>query len=219
MVALQMDIKCKGVSEEIMSIALNQAKEGRFHILEKMAEAITESRPDISENAPRPLKIKIKPEKIKEVIGPKGKNIKEIIEKTGTSIDISDDGVVVIMSNKPESNQLAKKLIEDIAGKSFDINSKEPSKEFNKNSNLEVGKIYEGKVVKITDFGAFVDLPGEVDGFLHISQLANYRVEFVDDILRIGDVIKVKVVGFDKNNKPKLSYKAVNQKTGEDLEK
>ena len=217
--ALQMDIKCKGVSEEIMSIALNQAKEGRFHILEKMAEAITESRPDISENAPRPLKIKIKPEKIKEVIGPKGKNIKEIIEKTGTSIDISDDGVVVIMSNKPESNQLAKKLIEDIAGKSFDINNKEPSKEFNKNSNLEVGKIYEGKVVKITDFGAFVDLPGEIDGFLHISQLANYRVEFVDDILRIGDVIKVKVVGFDKNNKPKLSYKAVNQKTGEDLEK
>ena len=84
---------------------------------------------------------------------------------------------------------------------------------------MEVGKIYEGKVVKITDFGAFVDLPGEVDGFLHISQLANYRVEFVDDILRIGDVIKVKVVGFDKNNKPKLSYKAVNQKTGEDLEK
>ena len=203
--ALQMDIKCKGVNEEIMTIALNQAKAGRFHILEKMSEAITESRPDISENAPRPLTMKIKTEKIREVIGPKGKNIKEIIEKTGASIDISDDGTVVIMSNKPEANDLAKKLIEEIVGGG--------------KSDLELGKIYEGKVVKITEFGAFVDLPGKVDGFVHISQLANFRVEFVDDILNEGQTIKVKLIGFDKHNKPKLSYKAVDQKTGEDLEK
>ncbi|HSQ97648.1 MAG TPA: polyribonucleotide nucleotidyltransferase [Rickettsiales bacterium] len=203
--ALQMDIKCKGVNEKIMTVALNQAKEGRFHILEKMAEAISESRPDISETAPRPLTMKIKTEKIKEVIGPKGKNIKEIIEKTGTSIDISDDGTVVIMSNKPEANEMAKKLIEDIVGGG--------------KSELEMGKIYEGKVVKLVEFGAFVDLPGKVDGFVHISQLANYRVEFVEDIIHEGDVVKVKLIGFDKHNKPKLSYKAVDQKTGEDLEK
>ncbi|MDD2839867.1 MAG: polyribonucleotide nucleotidyltransferase [Rickettsiales bacterium] len=203
--ALQMDIKCKGVSEEIMTVALNQAKEGRFHILEKMAEAITESRPDISETAPRPLIMKIKTEKIREVIGPKGKNIKEIIEKSGASIDISDDGTVVIMSNKPESNEIAKKLIEAIVGGG--------------KGDLEVGKIYEGKVIKIVDFGAFIDLPGKADGFIHISQLANYRVEFVNDIIHEGDVVKVKMIGFDKNDKPKLSYKAVDQKTGEDLEK
>lgn len=203
--ALQMDIKCKGVNEKIMAVALNQAKEGRFHILEKMAEAISESRPDISETAPRPLTMKIKTEKIKEVIGPKGKNIKEIIEKTGTSIDISDDGTVVIMSNKPEANEMAKRLIEEIVGGG--------------KSELEIGKIYEGKVVKLVEFGAFVDLPGKVDGFVHISQLANYRVEFVDDIIHEGDTIKVKLIGFDKHNKPKLSYKAVDQKTGEDLEK
>lgn len=203
--ALQMDIKCKGVNEEIMTIALNQAQAGRFHILEKMSEAITESRPDISETAPRPLTMKIKTEKIKEVIGPKGKNIKEIIEKTGASIDISDDGTVVIMSNKPEANEMAKKLIEEIVGGG--------------KSDLELGKIYEGKVVKITEFGAFVDLPGKVDGFVHISQLANYRVEFVDDIVHEGDIVKVKMIGFDKHDKPKLSYKAVDQKTGIDLEK
>ncbi len=203
--ALQMDIKCKGVNEEIMTVALNQAKDGRFHILEKMAEAIGESRPDISETAPRPLTMKIKTEKIKEVIGPKGKNIKEIIEKTGTSIDISDDGTVVIMSNNPENSEAAKKLIEAIVGGG--------------KSELEMGKIYEGKVLKVVEFGAFVDLPGKDDGFIHISQLADYRVEFVDDIIHEGDIVKVKLIGFDKNNKPKLSYKVVNQKTGEDLEK
>lgn len=199
--ALQMDIKCKGVTEEIMSKALKQAKDGRFHILEKMSEAISKSRDEVSETAPRALVIKIKPAKIKDVIGSKGKVIKEIIEKTGTSIDISDDGTVTIMSNDPKASEEAKTIIEGIAGE------------------LEVGKIYEGKVVKILDSGAFVDLPGKIDGFIHISQLADYRVEFVDDILNEGDVIKVKLIGFDRNNKPKLSYKAVDQKTGEDLEK
>ena len=198
--ALQMDIKCKGVTEQIMSVALKQAQEGRFHILDKMSEAISESRKEVSETAPRALVIKIKPAKIKDVIGSKGKVIKEIVDKTGASIDINDDGTVTIMSNKAENREYARQLIEDIAG------------------DVEVGKIYEGKVVKIVDSGAFVDLPGKVDGFIHISQLANYRVDFVDDVLNEGDVVKVKVIGFDRNNKPKLSYKAVNQKTGEDIE-
>lgn len=199
--ALQMDIKCKGVNQEIMRTALNQAKDGRFHILEKMSEAISESRPEISETAPRPLVIKIKPAKIKDVIGAKGKVIKEITELTRTSIDINDDGTVTIMSNNKEDREAARKMIEDIAG------------------DIEIGKIYSGTVVKIVDSGAFVDLPGKIDGFVHISQLANYRVDFVDDVLNEGDVIKVKVIGFDRNNKPKLSYKAVDQKTGEDIEK
>ncbi len=199
--ALQMDIKCKGVTEEIMNIALKQAKDGRFHILEKMSEAISESRPEISETAPRPLIMKIKPNKIKEVIGAKGKVIKDITEQTKTSIDISDDGTITIMSNNKDDREAAKKMIEEIAG------------------DVEIGKIYEGKVVKIVDSGAFVDLPGKLDGFVHVSQLANYRVDFVDDVLNEGDIIKVKVIGFDRNNKPKLSYKAVNQKTGEDIEK
>lgn len=199
--ALQMDIKCKGITKEIMSKALSQAKDGRHFILEKMSEAIDKSRDEISETAPRALTFKIKPNKIKEVIGSKGKTIKEIIEKTGTTIDISDDGNVVIMSNNSEASEKAKKMIEDIV------------------SDLEIGKIYEGKVLKILESGAFIDLPGKADGFVHISQLADYRVEFVDDILNEGDIVKVKLIGFDRNNKPKLSYKAVDQKTGEDLEK
>jgi len=198
--ALQMDIKCKGVTKEIMETALNQAKKGRFYILEKMDAAISKSRDEISETAPRALTMKIKPSKIKDVIGSKGKVIKEIIEKTGTSIDINDDGTVTIMSNKPEASEEAKRIIEGIVGE------------------LEVGNIYEGKVIKVLDSGAFVDLPGRVDGFIHISQLANYRVDFVDDILSEGDIVKVKLIGFDRNNKPKLSYKAVDQHTGEDLE-
>ena len=199
--ALQMDIKCKGITKEIMSKALSQAKEGRHFILTRMSEAISESRAEVSKTAPRALTFKIKPNKIKDVIGSKGKVIKDIIDKTGTTIDIDDDGTVVIMSNNQESSQKAKKMIEEIA------------------CDLEIGKIYEGKVLKILDSGAFIDLPGKIDGFVHISQLANYRVEFVDDILNEGDIVKVKLIGFDRNNKPKLSYKAVDQKTGEDLEK
>ena len=118
------------------------------------------------------------------------------------------------MSNKPEANEMAKQIIESICGGNLD--TKNNKKNSNTKSDLEVGKIYEGKVVKITDFGAFVDLPGNVDGFLHISQLANHRVEFVDDVLQIGDVIKVKMIGFDKSNKPKLTYKNIDQKTGEE---
>ena len=199
--ALQMDIKCKGVTEEIMSIALKQAKDGRLHILEKMAEAISSSRKEVSETAPSLLTMKIKVDKIKDVIGSKGKVIKEIIEKTGTAIDIDDDGTIRIMSSNKSANEEAKKIIEGITGE------------------LEMGKIYEGKVLKILESGAFIDLPGKDDGFVHISQLANQRVDSVSDVIQEGQLVKVKMIGFDRNNKPKLSFKAVDQKTGEDLEK
>ena len=198
--ALQMDIKCKGVNREIMTEALKQAKEGRYYILTKMEESIKESRKEISSTAPKVITMKIKPSKIKDVIGTKGKVIKEIIEKTNTSIDISDDGIVTIMSTSNDNSDLAKKMIEDIVGE------------------IEIGKIYQGKVVKIVDSGVFVNLFGNIDGFIHISQLSNYKINYIDDILNEGDVVKVKVIGFDRNDKPKLSYKAVDQKTGLDLE-
>lgn len=199
--ALQMDIKCKGVTPEIMSVALKQAKEGRLHILGKMAEAITESRKEVSENAPKMVTIKINPEKIRELIGPQGKVIKNLTEVTGTSIDIEDNGNVKVFGSNLAKVELALKMIDDIVF--------EPV----------VGRIYNGVVDKIIDSGAFVSLSDKVDGFVHISELANYRIDFVDDILTEGKTIKVKVIGFDRKGKPKLSYKAVDQKTGEDLEK
>lgn len=199
--ALQMDIKCKGVTPEIMSVALKQAKEGRLHILEKMSEAITESRKEVSESAPKIVNIKINPDKIRELIGPQGKVIKNITEITGTTIDIEDDGRVKIFGSNSTKVNMALDLINEIVF--------EPV----------VGKIYNGVVAKIIDSGAFVNLSDTVDGFVHISELANYRIDFVDDILTEGKTIKVKVIGFDKKGKPKLSYKAVDQKTGEDLEK
>lgn len=199
--ALQMDIKCKGVTPEIMSVALKQAKEGRLHILGKMAEAITESRKEVSENAPKMVTIKINPEKIRELIGPQGKVIKNLTEVTGTSIDIEDNGNVKVFGSNLAKVELALKMIDDIVFEPI------------------VGRIYNGVVDKIIDSGAFVSLSDKVDGFVHISELANYRIDFVDDILTEGKTIKVKVIGFDRKGKPKLSYKAVDQKTGEDLEK
>lgn len=199
--ALQMDIKCKGVSPEIMRIALAQAKEGRLHILGKMAESITESRKEVAENAPKMQVIKIATDKIKDVIGSQGKNIKNITETTQTKIDIEDDGTIKIMGIDKLSINKAISMINAIVFEPI------------------VGEIYEGTVAKIIDAGAFVRLSESVDGFVHISELANYRIDFVDDVLTEGQKIKVKVVGFDKKFKPKLSYKAVDQKTGEDLEK
>ncbi|MFC1659817.1 polyribonucleotide nucleotidyltransferase [Pseudomonadota bacterium] len=194
--ALQMDIKCKGVTHDIMKIALDQANRGRLHILEKMSEAITEARSELNENAPKMTVIKIPVAKIKDVIGSKGKVIKEIIEKTGTSIDIDDDGNVKILGDSQEKIEETVNIINGI--------TMEP----------EVGQIYEGKVVKVIDSGAFVNLFGDRDGFVHISELADYRVDFVDDILTEGDVVKVKVIGFDRKFRPKLSYKEVDQKIG-----
>jgi len=199
--ALQMDIKCKGVTKDIMKSALKQAKEGRIYILGKMAEAISKSRTKASETAPRIETMKVSTSKIKDVIGSHGKVIKEIIEESGAEVNVDDNGIVRIMGNNANTVQKAMQMVKDIV--------EEP----------EVGKIYEGKVMKIIDAGAFVNIMGNKDGFVHISELADYRVDFVDDILTEGQTIKVKVIGFDRKGRAKLSYKAVDQKTGEDLSK
>jgi polyribonucleotide nucleotidyltransferase len=197
--ALQMDIKCKGVTPAIMKIALEQAHGGRLHILDKMSEAITEAKSELSGNAPKMTVVKVPVSKIKDVIGSKGKMIKEIIEKTGTSIDIDDDGNVKIMGDSQAKIDEAINIINGIT------------------MDPEVGQIYEGKVVKIIDSGAFVNLFGDKDGFVHISELASHRIDFVDDVLTEGDKVKVKVIGFDKKFRPKLSYKDVDQATGQDI--
>ena len=199
--ALQMDIKCKGVNFDIMSTALEQAKAGRLHILQKMTEVISEPRKEVSPKAPKMEIITIPTDKIKDVIGSQGKNIKNIIECSKCTIDIEDDGTVKIAGHDQQSIDIAKKMIADLT---FEIKQ---------------GGIYDGVVVKILDVGAFVRLPGGVEGFVHVSELADYRVDFVDDILTEGKTIKVKVIGTDKKGKPKLSYREVDQKTGADLSK
>jgi polyribonucleotide nucleotidyltransferase len=199
--ALQMDIKCKGVSFDIMRTALEQAKIGRLHILGKMNEVISKSRDSLADNAPKMEIIKVPTDKIKDVIGSQGKNIKAIIEATKTAIDIGDDGTVKILAPNGEAIKKALSMIDELIF--------EP----------KYGCIYDGTVVKILDVGAFVKLPGNSEGFVHISELANYRVDFVDDILTEGAKIKVKIIGTDKKGKPKLSYKDVDQKTGKDIGK
>lgn len=199
--ALQMDIKCKGVTFEIMKVALEQAKAGRLHILNEMSKAIRESRPTVAESAPKVKSINVPVDKIKDVIGSQGKNIKNITETTKTTIDIGDDGTIRILASDTNNIDEAVRMIENLTF--------EP----------EIGKIYSGKVVKILDVGAFVRLPGGIDGFVHISELADYRVEFVDDVLTEGKEIKVKMIGVDKKGKPKLSYREVDQKTGNDIKK
>lgn len=191
--ALQMDIKIDGITREIMDIALKQAKEGRVHILKIMAETLGKPRENISDFAPRITIIKINPEKIKDVIGKGGSVIREIIEETGVDIDISEDGSIKIAAVDQSAAVAAQKIIEEIT------------------AEAEVGKIYEGKVVKITDFGAFVNiLPGQ-DGLLHISQIANERIKSVTDKLHEGQMIKVKVLEIDRMGKMKLSMKEVDQ--------
>ena len=191
--ALQMDIKIDGITEEIMRTALDQAKRGRLHILGEMAKALSAPRGEMSEYAPRLLTIKIHPDKIREVIGKGGATIRSITEETGTTIDISDDGTVVIASVNREAADAAKKRIEQIV------------------SDVEPGRIYEGKVVKLMDFGAFVTiLPGK-DGLVHVSQISNERVEKVSDKLKEGDVVKVKVLEVDKQGRIRLSMKAVTE--------
>jgi polyribonucleotide nucleotidyltransferase len=199
--ALQMDIKCKGVSFEIMRTALTQAKTGRLHILGEMNKVIDKSRENVATNAPKMEVIKVPVEKIKDVIGSQGKNIKNVIEVTKASIDISDDGTVKILAPNMTSIEKAVSMINELIF--------EP----------EYGSICEGVVVKVLDVGAFVKLPGNSEGFVHISELANYRVNFVDDILSEGKKIMVKIIGTDKKGKPKLSYKDVDQKTGLDIGK
>ncbi len=189
--ALQMDIKITGITREIMEAALDQAKEGRLYILENMNAVISEPRDDISQYAPRIISIKINPEKIRDVIGKGGATIRALTEETGASIDISDDGVVKIASVDYEGGEEARRRIEQIT------------------ADVEVGTIYEGKVAKLMDFGAFVTiLPGK-DGLVHISQISEERVENVSDKLSEGEVVKVKVLEIDKQGRIRLSMKAV----------
>ena len=198
--SLQMDIKIAGITEEIMRIALAQAKDGRMHILGEMGKALTSARAELGEHAPRIEVFSIPVDKIREVIGSGGKVIREIVEKTGAKIDISDDGTVKVASAKAESIKAAINWIKSIA------------------SEPEVGHIYEGTVVKVMDFGAFVNFFGAKDGLVHISQLAPRRVQKTTDVVKEGDKVKVKLLGFDERGKVRLSMKVVDQQTGEDLE-
>ncbi|MDQ2082146.1 polyribonucleotide nucleotidyltransferase [Xanthobacteraceae bacterium Astr-EGSB] len=198
--SLQMDIKIAGITEEIMRVALGQAKEGRLHILGEMAKALTSARAELGEHAPRIEVLQIPTDKIREVIGTGGKVIREIVEKTGAKIDIQDDGTVKVASAKGEAIKAAINWIKSIA------------------SDPEVGQIYEGTVVKVMDFGAFVNFFGSKDGLVHISQLATKRVQNTKDVVKEGDKVKVKLLGFDDRGKVRLSMKVVDQTTGEDLE-
>ncbi|WIH03773.1 polyribonucleotide nucleotidyltransferase [Xanthomonas translucens pv. graminis] len=194
--ALQMDIKIEGITEEIMKQALAQAKAGRLHILGEMASALTTPRSELSDYAPRLLTIKIHPDKIREVIGKGGSTIQAITKETGTQIDIQDDGTIIIASVNAIAAQAAKARIEQIT------------------SDVEPGRIYEGKVAKIMDFGAFVTiLPGK-DGLVHVSQISSDRVEKVSDVLKEGDLVKVKVLEVDKQGRIRLSMKAVEEGEG-----
>jgi polyribonucleotide nucleotidyltransferase len=191
--ALQMDIKIDGITEEIMKVALEQAKRGRLHILGEMSKALTEARSEMSEFAPRLITVKIHPDKIREVIGKGGATIRSITEETGTTIDISDDGTIIIGSVNREAAEAAKKRIEQIT------------------SDVEPGRIYEGKVAKLMDFGAFVTIMPGKDGLVHVSQISDERVEKVSDKLKEGDIVKVKVLEVDKQGRIRLSMKAVTE--------
>ena len=198
--SLQMDIKIAGITEEIMKVALTQAKDGRVHILGEMAKALTTARAELGEHAPRIEVMKIPVDKIREVIGSGGKVIREIVEKTGAKINIEDDGTVKVASASGESIKAALNWIKSIA------------------SEPEIGHIYEGTVVKVVDFGAFVNFFGSKDGLVHVSQMANERVAKPSDVVKEGDKVKVKLMGFDERGKTRLSMKVVDQATGEDLE-
>ena len=197
--ALQMDIKITSITEEIMQVALDQARDGRLHILAEMKDAITSAREDVSQNAPRITTFQIAREKIRDVIGTGGKVIREICETTGAKVDIEDDGTIKVASVDNEAGEKAIAWIQSIVA--------EP----------EVGKVYEGKVVKIVDFGAFVNFLGSKDGLVHISELANERVPSVSDVVSEGQEVKVLVLAVDDRGKVKLSMRAVDQSTGEEV--
>ena len=197
--SLQMDIKVAGINEEVLTKALSQAHEGRLHILNEMNKAMNAPRAELGEFAPKIETIKIPTDKIREVIGTGGKVIREIVEKTGAKIDIGDDGTIKVAASDQEKINAALEWIRSIA------------------SEPEVGVIYTGKVVKTVDFGAFVNFFGAKDGLVHISQLAPNKVAQTTDVVKEGDVVKVKFLGFDDRGKTKLSMKVVDQETGEDL--
>ncbi|GAB5507310.1 MAG: polyribonucleotide nucleotidyltransferase [Rhizobiaceae bacterium] len=197
--SLQMDIKIDGITEEIMKVALGQAKGGRTHILSEMGKAISEGRSELGEFAPRIEVMNIPTDKIRDVIGTGGKVIREIVEKTGAKINIEDDGTVKIASSNAKEIEAAKKWIHSLTA--------EP----------EVGEIYEGTVVKTADFGAFVNFFGPKDGLVHISQLAQERVGKTTDVVKEGDKVFVKLMGFDERGKVRLSMKVVDQDTGKEI--
>jgi polyribonucleotide nucleotidyltransferase len=197
--SLQMDIKITGITEEIMKVALDQACEGRQHILGEMSKALDMARDDVSDNAPRITTMSVPKDKIRDVIGTGGKVIREICEVTGAKIDIDDDGTIKVAAVTAEAGTAAIDWIKGIVA--------EP----------EVGTIYEGKVVKVVDFGAFVNFLGAKDGLVHISELAPQRVGKVTDIVNEGDQVKVKVLAVDDRGKVKLSMKVVDQETGEEI--
>src|ERR1700754_2748140 len=198
--ALQMDIKISGITEEIMKVALTQAKDGRMHILGEMGKALSGARAELGEHAPRIEVLQIPVDKIREVIGSGGKVIREIVEKTGAKINIEDDGTVKVASADGESIKAAINWIKAIA------------------SEPEDGHIYEGRRVKVMDFCAFVNFFGAKVGLVPISQLAQRRVQKTSDVVKEGDKVKVKLLGFDERGKTRLSMKVVDQATGEDLE-
>src|ERR1700704_1338878 len=198
--SLQMDIKIAGITEEIMRVALAQAKDGRMHILAEMSKALAHHRAQLGEHAPRIEVFNIPVDKIREVIGSGGKVIREIVEKTGAKVDIADDGTVKVASANGDAMKAAINWIKSIA------------------SDPEIGHIYEGTVVKVMDFGAFINFFGAKDGLVHISHLAQRRVQKVTDVVKEGDKVKVKLLGFDDRGKVRLSMKVVDQQTGEDLE-
>jgi polyribonucleotide nucleotidyltransferase len=199
--SLQMDIKIAGITEEIMQKALAQAQAGRIHILGEMAKAISGAREEIGEYAPKIETITIPTDKIREVIGTGGKVIREIVATTGAKVDINDEGTVKVSASDGAKIKAAIDWIKSIT------------------SEPEVGAIYDGKVVKVVDFGAFVNFFGAKDGLVHVSQISNERVARPSDVLSEGQMVKVKLLGFDDRGKTKLSMKVVDQTTGEDLTK
>ncbi len=185
--AIQMDIKIAGLSRAILHEALNQAREGRLHILGKMLETLPGARTEMSQYAPRITTFKVKPDQIRLIIGPGGKTIKGIVDQTGVAIDVEDDGTVNVASSDPDA---VKKALDIIRGLT---------------AEAEIGATYKGAVKRITDFGAFVEVLPNTDGLLHISEIAHTRVERVEDVLKEGDVIEVKVLSVDREGKIRLS--------------
>jgi len=197
--SLQMDIKIAGITQEIMKDALTQAHGGRLYILDEMNKALEGAREDVGEFAPRIVTIKIPVDKIRDVIGTGGKVIREIVEVTGSRVSVEDDGTIKLASNDAASIEAAKEWIHGLTA--------EP----------EEGVIYDGKVVKVMDFGAFVNFFGKRDGLVHVSQIAQERVNHPSDYVKEGDEVKVKLMGFDNRGKVRLSMKVVDQKTGKEI--
>jgi polyribonucleotide nucleotidyltransferase len=199
--SLQMDIKVAGITPEIMKQALAQAKDGRMHILGEMSKALSQGRSEFSVHAPRIETMQINPEKIREVIGSGGKVIRGIVEESGAKVDINDDGIIKIASPDAECIEKARELINAIVA--------EP----------EVGRIYKGKVVKIMDFGAFVNFFGKRDGLVHVSQMTFERGANPKDLVKEGQEVRVKLMGFDDRGKVRLSMKVVDQETGKEVKR